>query len=305
MRAEGTFSEAARHLETTAASCETDWLLAFAANNKKQPGVAAMGPAASAAFQAQREGPARPTYARRPQPPTGTTTPAVPRAPAAPPPAAPRVSRKWSSGWGASPTFARRRRRRRREPGVRCGRATPEMASAGGGDCEGAGPEADRPHQRPFLIGVSGGTASGKVRGWAARRGLRVTLGAPGLCAACRASVQRETPASSCCEVLPTHLPGVDRAGGGRAGAAAGQAGSGSLDPGAPPQAPGWPGRSWPPGPRCPYWCTPAPSPPGAAADLAAARELMRRGGRLQAGLLFVCFPVHCVREDHGAAGTE
>lgn len=54
------------------------------------------------------------------------------------------------------------------------------MASAGGGDCEGAGPEADRPHQRPFLIGVSGGTASGKVKGWAARRGLRVTLGAPG-----------------------------------------------------------------------------------------------------------------------------
>nr|KAF6488305.1 uridine-cytidine kinase 1 [Rousettus aegyptiacus] len=36
------------------------------------------------------------------------------------------------------------------------------MASAGGGDCEGAVPEADRPHQRPFLIGVSGGTASGK-----------------------------------------------------------------------------------------------------------------------------------------------
>ncbi|XP_065784284.1 uridine-cytidine kinase 1 isoform X1 [Muntiacus reevesi] len=36
------------------------------------------------------------------------------------------------------------------------------MASAGAGDCEGAGPEADRPHQRPFLIGVSGGTASGK-----------------------------------------------------------------------------------------------------------------------------------------------
>ncbi|XP_045878186.1 uridine-cytidine kinase 1 isoform X2 [Meles meles] len=36
------------------------------------------------------------------------------------------------------------------------------MASAGGGDCEGAAPEADRPHHRPFLIGVSGGTASGK-----------------------------------------------------------------------------------------------------------------------------------------------
>eukprot|EP00069_Balaena_mysticetus_P006658 bmy_05362T0 len=36
------------------------------------------------------------------------------------------------------------------------------MASAVGGDCEGAVHEADRPHQRPFLIGVSGGTASGK-----------------------------------------------------------------------------------------------------------------------------------------------
>ncbi|XP_036710905.1 uridine-cytidine kinase 1 [Balaenoptera musculus] len=36
------------------------------------------------------------------------------------------------------------------------------MASAVGGDCEGAAHEADRPHQRPFLIGVSGGTASGK-----------------------------------------------------------------------------------------------------------------------------------------------
>ncbi|XP_069870979.1 uridine-cytidine kinase 1 isoform X2 [Dipodomys merriami] len=36
------------------------------------------------------------------------------------------------------------------------------MASAGGGDCEGAGPESERPQPRPFLIGVSGGTASGK-----------------------------------------------------------------------------------------------------------------------------------------------
>ncbi|PNJ45321.1 UCK1 isoform 5 [Pongo abelii] len=36
------------------------------------------------------------------------------------------------------------------------------MASAGGDDCESPAPEADRPHQRPFLIGVSGGTASGK-----------------------------------------------------------------------------------------------------------------------------------------------
>ncbi|CAO2597969.1 Uridine-cytidine kinase 1 [Lemmus lemmus] len=36
------------------------------------------------------------------------------------------------------------------------------MASAGGGGCESAAPEADRPQPRPFLIGVSGGTASGK-----------------------------------------------------------------------------------------------------------------------------------------------
>lgn len=61
---------------------------------------------------------------------------------------------------------------RQRQLGTRCGQAGPEMASAGGGEYEGAAPEADRPHQRPFLIGVSGGTASGKVRGWAARRGL-------------------------------------------------------------------------------------------------------------------------------------
>lgn len=55
------------------------------------------------------------------------------------------------------------------------------MASAGGGDREGAAPEADRPHQRPFLIGVSGGTASGKVRGWAAWRGLQAARSpAPG-----------------------------------------------------------------------------------------------------------------------------
>lgn len=54
------------------------------------------------------------------------------------------------------------------------------MASAGGGDCEGAAPEADRPHQRPFLIGVSGGTASGKVRGWAAWRGLCRVRATPG-----------------------------------------------------------------------------------------------------------------------------
>uniref|UniRef100_A0A8C0VVC4 uridine/cytidine kinase n=1 Tax=Castor canadensis TaxID=51338 RepID=A0A8C0VVC4_CASCN len=37
------------------------------------------------------------------------------------------------------------------------------MASAGSGDSGNAAPEAERPHPRPFLIGVSGGTASGKV----------------------------------------------------------------------------------------------------------------------------------------------
>lgn len=44
-----------------------------------------------------------------------------------------------------------------------CMSAAPEMASAGGGGSESAAPEADRPQPRPFLIGVSGGTASGKV----------------------------------------------------------------------------------------------------------------------------------------------
>ncbi|XP_051041122.1 uridine-cytidine kinase 1 isoform X2 [Phodopus roborovskii] len=42
-----------------------------------------------------------------------------------------------------------------------CGAAA-DMASAGGGGCDSAAPEADRPQPRPFLIGVSGGTASGK-----------------------------------------------------------------------------------------------------------------------------------------------
>ncbi|XP_021117522.1 uridine-cytidine kinase 1 isoform X3 [Heterocephalus glaber] len=37
------------------------------------------------------------------------------------------------------------------------------MAAAGSGDCEAPAPEAERPHPRPFLIGVSGGTASGKT----------------------------------------------------------------------------------------------------------------------------------------------
>ncbi|XP_012663748.2 uridine-cytidine kinase 1 isoform X2 [Otolemur garnettii] len=36
---------------------------------------------------------------------------------------------------------------------TRCGVEEAAMASAGGGDCEGAALEADRPHQRPFLIG--------------------------------------------------------------------------------------------------------------------------------------------------------
>lgn len=44
-----------------------------------------------------------------------------------------------------------------------CMSVAPDMASAGGGGSESAAPEADRPQPRPFLIGVSGGTASGKV----------------------------------------------------------------------------------------------------------------------------------------------
>lgn len=52
-----------------------------------------------------------------------------------------------------------------------------EMASAGGGGSESAAPEADRPQPRPFLIGVSGGTASGKVS--ALRPGLSEGLARP------------------------------------------------------------------------------------------------------------------------------
>lgn len=194
----------------SAASCETDWLLAFAANNKKNnltsrqrvhvprrpstPGGRAWpGPRMRVALSHQPGLQLPPCHART-----------------APPPAAPRASRKWSPGRGASPTFAQRRRR---DPGARCGRVTPEMASAGGGDCEGAGPEADRPHQRPFLIGVSGGTASGKVRGWRRGGACESPWAPPELRAACRASVQREAPAASCREVSPARLPGVDRAG--------------------------------------------------------------------------------------------
>ncbi|XP_059781882.1 uridine-cytidine kinase 1 [Balaenoptera ricei] len=88
--------------------------------------------------------------------------PARARSPA---PTAPRASRKWGSVGGVSDLCAGAGRQvwgRPRELGSRCGRAAPGMASAVGGDCEGAAHEADRPHQRPFLIGVSGGTASGK-----------------------------------------------------------------------------------------------------------------------------------------------
>lgn len=53
------------------------------------------------------------------------------------------------------------------------------MATAGGGGCESAAPEADRPQPRPFLIGVSGGTASGKVSGL--RPGLAEGLTGRGL----------------------------------------------------------------------------------------------------------------------------
>ncbi|XP_026960285.1 uridine-cytidine kinase 1 isoform X2 [Sagmatias obliquidens] len=99
--------------------------------------------------------PAQPTHARRPQPP-GTTTLAVPRARLHP--RSHRAARLPEVGLrgGVSDLCAGAGRQvwgRLRELGSRCGRAALEMASAGGGDCEGAAHEADRPHQRPFLIG--------------------------------------------------------------------------------------------------------------------------------------------------------
>lgn len=71
---------------------------------------------------------------------------------------------------------------RRHPRRARCGPAGPSMASPGGDGSGGATPEADRPHQRPFLIGVSGGTASGKVRArrLAGRRPARAGRGGPG-----------------------------------------------------------------------------------------------------------------------------
>lgn len=128
------------------------------------------------------------------------------------------------------------------------------MASAGGGDCEGAAPEADRPHQRPFLIGVSGGTASGKVRGRAARWGLRATstLG-PLRLGADRSSLQpgRRPPAPGCrgasaragAEAAKAPAPGPGAEGRGAAAvvgqARAGvQAGRGALALGLPATSP-------------------------------------------------------------------
>lgn len=128
------------------------------------------------------------------------------------------------------------------------------MASAGGGDCEGAAPEADRPHQRPFLIGVSGGTASGKVRGRAARWDLRATstLG-PLRLGADRSSLRpgRTPPAPGCrgasaragAEAAKAPFPGPGAEGRGAAAvvgqARAGvQAGRGALALGLPPTSP-------------------------------------------------------------------
>lgn len=111
------------------------------------------------------------------------------------------------------------------------------MASAGGEDCESPAPEADRPHQRPFLIGVSGGTASGKVRGragrgLASRRCLRA------------ARSREETPAPA--EGPPARQGQGAGAKGLRAAMGRGGRGVGALGLGAPPQPLRRPGSSEP-----------------------------------------------------------
>lgn len=185
----------------------------------------------------------------------------APRAPAA----APRASGTWSPGRGAAAASGRRR-----ESGRRCGRAEPGMASAGGGDCEAAAPEADRPHQRPFLIGVSGGTASGKVRGRRGRRDPRPS------------GPRADGPASS------------------RAGAA-----GGGLRPWR--RAAGG-GRGRCPRPPASPRASPLRASAGASRAAAGAGGSGRRpapGRRSRARRESRVFPVHRVREDHGAAGPE
>lgn len=177
--------EAARGPETRAAACEAAWLCPLQQHKTRRT-------EGQVAFVS----PGSPAHACAAPCHLGLQLPRFPARGPAP------AARKWSSvacqpplrGGGQAAGLGRRR-----ELGARCRRTEPEMASAGGGDCEGEGaaPEADRPHQRPFLIGVSGGTASGKVRGWAARRGLPRQLdpfpGTPG--GPARPPSREETPA--------------------------------------------------------------------------------------------------------------
>nr|XP_017496621.2 uridine-cytidine kinase 1 isoform X3 [Manis javanica] len=142
--------EAARGPETRAAACEAAWLCPLQQHKTRRT-------EGQVAFVS----PGSPAHACAAPCHLGLQLPRFPARGPAP------AARKWSSvacqpplrGGGQAAGLGRRR-----ELGARCRRTEPEMASAGGGDCEGEGaaPEADRPHQRPFLIGVSGGTASGK-----------------------------------------------------------------------------------------------------------------------------------------------
>lgn len=247
--------EAAQRLRSPAASCDTEWLLSCAANMRhEEPGAprnrrrAAAGPGLR--MRSARRGPQLPPCPARAHRP-------APRRDVRPPEVEPRGAvSDLRAGAAARAGFGRRRQRR-----TRCGQAGPEMASAGGGDCEGAAPEADRPHQRPFLIGVSGGTASGKVRGWAACRGLPRPL-CPRLAGTLGVQLRPRSRAPR------RPLPGV---GGGcteglqRLGGqawAGSQAGSGALASGF-SKASRQPGPWAPAGPCRPYQCPTAllPSP--------------------------------------------
>lgn len=244
VRAEGTFSEAARHLETSAASCETNWLLAFAANNKKTtrrrgsgstrlgglPGPAG-GPGqvhACAALSATNQdyNSRRATHAHRTAPCRAACLPEVePRAGGvsdlcAAAAAAGAGSQMRSSDAGDGFGWRRRLRGRRARGGPPSPAALLDRRERRHRERQGKG------------LGGAAGPAShpGRPRNSARPVGPQ-SRGRPPPLAAARCP--------------PAHLPGVDRAGGGGAAAVAGQAGSTSLYPEAPPQAPGWPDRSW------------------------------------------------------------
>lgn len=195
--------EAAGRLETPADGCDAEWLLSFAASMQhKEPRAPRHHPSGAAAGRVPRRRSARLGLQLPPCPARARRAARLPEVEFR------RGVSDLSRGAGLAGSGKRRQR------GTRCGQEGPEMASAGGGDCEGAAPEADRPHQRPFLIGVSGGTASGKVRGRAARRGLpcRLDPGSLGLGAA-RSGLRPAEPRALGCEVSP---PGAGPGGPGR-----------------------------------------------------------------------------------------